>query len=154
MKIWFGALAGVMMVGLSACPNVTVSQIVSLPKASPEAVSEPTADPAQAAVFQAVHDNANALNAQNVTDYTRSLALGSEILQGMPEIFVELVRVHTQYSILETKVLSLSAETASVAVRRRTSNANGTIEQQMLYTLRRDSGAWKVLTMMDQSETK
>lgn len=145
-------LAVVLLSSLSACFQ-TVSQEVILPSAQPSAA--PTTNPEEADIFQVIHDNANSLNGDDIKGYTITLHDDSEFMRLMPAIYMDLRRFQTRYNIVSAKVQSLSAEIASVDVKRRTSDYTGTIDQDILYTLRKNSsGSWKIYTMVNQTQTR
>ncbi len=136
---------------LTACPPQTISQIVNIqPSASPS--SSPTPDPTTQAVIQVIHDNANNLNGDNITEYWATLHTDSQFNQLMPAIYTDLRNARTQYNIVEAKIQSQSADIASAIVKRRTSDFTGTVEQEVLYTLRTNrDGKWKIFNMVIQS---
>lgn len=136
---------------VSACiPSQIIEQKVILPTANPAALPSP--DPEQKALIQVIHDNANALNGDDLSQYQATLHEDSDFMRLMPAIYLDLRRLQTQYNVADTKIQSQSAEIASVLVRRRTSDFTGTIEQEVLYTLRKNSSKnWKIFSMVVQT---
>lgn len=112
---------------------------------------ESVAEDVEAAIFQAIDDNANALNTQNGDAFIRTIHPQSQINAAMPDLFILLVQSQTRYNILDKQLQSKSESAASVLVQRRTSDLSGTINQEILYTMRTDGDQWKVFFMTDQS---
>lgn len=138
---------------LTACPPQEITQIVNvpLPSANPSVAATP--DPTAQAVIQAIHDNANTLNGDDITKYWATLHVDSDFSKGMPALYTSLRNSRVQYNIIEAKIQSQSADIASAIVKRRTSDFTGTVEQEVLYTLRTDKdGKWKIYSMVTQSQ--
>ncbi|MGV3523948.1 MAG: hypothetical protein ACO1RX_06975 [Candidatus Sericytochromatia bacterium] len=165
---------------LTACPSPNVNQNVQVtldqklidgllkPSANPTASSPPTPDTpaappansgsidaeANADIEQVIYDNANALNTQDVNAFYNTLHPASEFATYMPDIFYALLQYQTRYNIRSQQVQSVSGNSASVLVSRRTSDISGTIDQEILYTMQQSNGVWKVYFMTDQSNVR
>ena len=102
-------------------------------------------------IFQVIDDNANALNAQDIDPFIDTLHPESEFMSVMPDLFYYLIQAQTRYNILDKSVQSLSESSASVLVLRRTSDLSGTIDQEILYTMRKSGDDWRIYFMTDQT---
>lgn len=125
---------------------------------APDETNKPTpsgidvAPEVQRAIFQAIDDNANALNVQDLRAYYQTLHPDSQFTALMPDVYYVLTtQYQTRYNILDKSIQSQSEDSASVLVRRRTSDTSGTLNQEILYTMRTFEGDWRIFFMTDQS---
>lgn len=135
-----------LLVSLLGCYG-TIEQKVVLPPGLVASAS-PTPDPEVTAIIQVIHDNANALNGGDPDKFKASFHADSEFTKLLPDFYVRLRETfRTRYNIVETKLQSQSADIASVIVKRRTTDYTGTIEQDVLYTIRKSQGNWLIFAM-------
>ena len=139
----------------SKSPNATPTSPQPSSQSTPRPVDVPLNVPLsdESAIRQIIQDNANALNSQDVGAFSNSLHPQSQIMNFMPDIFNVLVQYQTRYRINEIEITSKSESSASAYVYRSTTDISGTIEQDIIYTLRKSGDAWKVFFMeVDQSD--
>lgn len=132
---------------------------VATPSGNPSSTPSPTASVdvninpnVEREIKQAIQDNATALNSQDINAFASSLHPESRFTSFMPDVFYLLVQAQTRYRINGMSVESQSDTSASVLVDRSTSDISGTIEQEILYTMRKSGTSWKVFFMEVQSQ--
>ena len=154
-KAWILLMGLLALAGLSGCPpTIKVDQTVNLPPSLTMPSASPSQDPEQKALVQVIHDNANALNGGDEGQFTASFHSDSEFSksESLASFYQRLRNQYfTRYNIVETKIQSQSADIATVIVKRRTTDYTGTIEQDVLYTLRKQAGSWKIFSMYIQA---
>ncbi len=138
---------------LCACFDQDIKQIVVVPTPNPSV--SPSQNPDESAIIQVIQDNANFLNTESLEQYQQTFHANSELMAGMPDLFYRLRGIKTFYNVLSVKVQSLSKDSASVDVKRKTTDYSGTVDQAILYTLRKDTqGHWKIYSMVKQEESR
>ena len=165
------------LTGLSACGEQKITQQVTIDKSllevlqgkagpkdgatatvNPKPTAPPSSTPASSepeptfgsdenAIFAVIKANANALNSQDLNSYATTLHPESQITRYMPDIFWLLVQAQTRYQINDLEVDEQNDSVASVWVDRSTSDISGTIEQDIIYTLKKSGSSWKIYFM-------
>lgn len=101
---------------------------------------------------KSIQANASALNAQDVNAFTDSLHPQSPYMPYMPNVFYSLMQNETRYKINKITVQDATETTANVVVSRSTTDKSGTIEQELLYSMKKSGTAWKVFNITDQTK--
>lgn len=130
----------------SAKPNPTPT-----PKDDDPVVEVNVSD--EQAIRAVIQANADALNSQNLPAYSATLHPDSQITAYMPNVFYVLVQYQTRYRINDLEVEELNGGNASVWVQRSTADLSGTIEQDIIYTLRKSGSNWKIFFMEDENSS-
>lgn len=102
-------------------------------------------------ITQAIKDNADALNKQDRKLYAAGFHPDSVFIPEVNSIFDFLLETKTNYFILEADIERMSVNRAAVYVNREVTNIYGTVEQDILYTMRRSDNDWKIYFMTDQT---
>jgi hypothetical protein len=126
------------------------------PTPTPGSDDDPTVEVSvsdEQAIRAVIQANADALNSQNLPAYSATLHPESQITAYMPNVFYVLVQYQTRYRINDLEVEELNGNNASVWVQRSTADLSGTIEQDIIYTLRKSGSNWKIFFMEDENSS-
>lgn len=133
----------------SATPSDSPSPLPSIsPSNKPDPDSLDLSTSEKDAILQVVDDNAKALNSQDIDAFSDTVHPDSEFAQYMPDLFYYLLNANTQYEIVNDYIDTVSGNSASVIVYRRTTDVAGTVDQEIVYTLRKDGSDWKIFNMI------
>ncbi|MEZ0374376.1 MAG: hypothetical protein ACAI44_35140 [Candidatus Sericytochromatia bacterium] len=118
---------------------------------APSPVASPSSIPfnpeQEQALFAVIRANAEALNTKNLAAYSATLHPDSQITSYMPNVFNLLVEATTSYKLNKLTVRDFTGTSATVLVARSTTDKSGTIEQEILYSLRQSGPDWKIFQL-------